>query len=146
MKHVSLNKFYFRFLSFMNKILEVMKSSIQLVLFFNIYNAIKLIKSSPIDVDALMEGTSTSVGQEIFLVDQETQTDLHPVPFHKDETYVWNLWDLRRKAIELANLRRKKTSSAQTLTSYHRLDIASQRYDSHQKNSQTNGTKQVNTE
>ncbi|KAL7031345.1 hypothetical protein ACKWTF_006969 [Chironomus riparius] len=131
---------------YINKILEVMKSSIQLVLFFNIYNAIKLIKSSPIDVDALMEGSSKSYDQEIFSVDQATQTELHPVPFYKDETYVWNLWDLRRKAIELANLRRKKTSSAQTLTSYHRLDIASQRYDLHQKNSQTNKTKKINTE
>ena len=120
-----------------------MKSSIQLVLFFNIYNAIKLLKSSPIDVDALIEGASNSAGHETFSVDQEIQTELHPVQFHKDETYVWNL---RRKAIELANLRRKKTSSAQTLTSYHRLDIASQRYDLHQKNSQTNETKKINTE
>jgi len=104
------------------------------------------LKSSPIDVDALMEGASNSAGHETFSVDQETQTELHPVPFHKDETYVWNLWDLRRKAIELANLRRKKTASAQTLTSYHRLDIASQRYDLHQKNSQTNETKKINTE
>ena len=125
-----------------------MKSSIQLILFFNIYNAIKLIKSSPIDVDALMEGASTSAGQrhETFSVEREIQTELHPVPFYKDETYIWNLWDLRRKAIDLANLRRKKTSSAQTLLSYHRLDIASQRYDSHQKNSQTNETKKINTE
>lgn len=103
-------------------------------------------KSSPIDVDALIEGTSSSTVQEKFSLEQETQTELHPVPYFKDETYVWNLWDLRRKAIELANLRRKKTSSAQTLTSYHRLDIASQRYDSHQKNSQTNESKKINTE
>ena len=123
-----------------------MKSNIQLVLFFNVYNAIKLMKSSPIDVDALIEGTSSSTVQEKFSLEQETQTELHPVPYFKDETYVWNLWDLRRKAIELANLRRKKTSSAQTLTSYHRLDIASQRYDSHQKNSQTNESKKINTE
>lgn len=96
-------------------------------------------KSSPVDVDALIDGTSSSAGQhdEACFVEREIQTELHPIPFHKDETYVWNLWDLRRKAIELADLRRKKTSSAQTSLTYYRLDIASQRYDLHQKDSQT---------
>lgn len=116
-----------------------MKGSIQLIVFFNVYNVIKLMKSSPIDVDALMEGTSSTAGQrESSTVEQEIQTDLHPVPFHKDNTYVWNLWDLRRKTIELADLRRKKTSSAQTSLSYCKFDVASQRNDLHQKNSQTN--------
>jgi hypothetical protein len=82
------------------------------------------------------EGTST---------EREVQTELHPVPYNRDENYVWNLWDLRRKAIELANLRRKKTSSAQTAVSYHRFNIASQRYEDRQKSLQTTRSTEMNT-
>lgn len=76
-------------------------------------------------------------------VEVEIQTELHPVPFEKDEKYVWNLWDLRRKAIELADLRRKKTTSAQTTMTYHRLEMAQQHYESRQKKSQTNANKNI---
>lgn len=108
-----------------------------MILFFNIYNAIKQLKSSPIDVDAVLEGKSTSSGHDTAAIEQETQTELHPVPFLKDETYIWNLWDLRRKVIDLANLRRKRTTSAQTTLSYYRLDMDSQRYDLDEKELQT---------
>lgn len=126
-----------------------MRKSIQLILFFDIYNAIKSMKSWPIDVDALMDGRQSGASggvDEAALVEREIQTDLHPIPFYKDETYVWNLWDLRRKAIELANLRRKKTTSSQTALSYHRLSISSQRLSNRQNSCQTNESKENNTE
>ena len=134
-----------------------MKNKVQLIQFFDIYKAIKLMKSCPIDADTLQQLDRISLastvagggrrrrGEEVSM-EQEVQTELHPLPFHKDETYVWNLWDLRRKAIELANLRRKKTSSSQTALSYHRLEIASQRHEHREKNLQTNDNKEVNTE
>lgn len=37
----------------------------------------------------------------IHSVSQEIQTELHPIPFKKDKDYMWNVWDLRRKAIQL---------------------------------------------
>lgn len=45
-----------------------------------------------------------------------------------------------------ANLRRKKTTSAQTVFSYHKLDIANQRHDHRQKGLQTDTSKEMNTE
>lgn len=107
-------------------------------------------QSCPIDIDALIDrsqsGASRGGPDETVVVEREVQTDLHPVPFHKDETYVWNLWELRRKAIELANLRRKRTSSSQTALSCHRLSIASQRLGNRQNDSQTSESKESNTD
>lgn len=128
-----------------------MRRSIQLILFFDIYNTIKLMKSCPIDIESLMEGGRHSAtggvgGEMAVTMEREVQTELHPVPFHKDENYVWNVWELRRKAIELANLRRKKTSSAQTPLTYHRLSIASQRLENRQNDSQTSESKESNTD
>lgn len=77
-----------------------MLSNVQLILLFNIYNVVKSVKNFQADVDDQVElyeshyNGATSNEREI-------QTDLHPIPYHKDENYVWNLWDLRRKAIEL---------------------------------------------
>ncbi|KAG5684181.1 hypothetical protein PVAND_013421 [Polypedilum vanderplanki] len=51
------------------------------------------------------------------------------------------LWELRKKAIELANLRRKKTTSSQTGLSYHRFEIASEKLENRQNDSQTNENK-----
>ena len=76
-----------------------MLNNVQLILFFDIYNIVKLTRKCCID-DSMDESDvpSGSTSSE-----REVQTDLHPIPCHKDENYVWNLWDLRRKAIELVN-------------------------------------------
>lgn len=127
----------------------MLNTNIQLVLFFDIFKAIKLAKYSQIDVDGILrerEKNALQQNQGKQSVDVEIQTELHPIPFNKDEKYVWNLWDLRRKAIELADLRRKKTTSAQTAVTYHRLDIAQQRYENRQKSLQTRESKESNTE
>lgn len=55
--------------------------------------------------------------------EQEIQTELHPVEYHMDQKYMWNVWDLRRKAIQLANLRKCTTKSAQTVMSYYLNDV-----------------------
>lgn len=79
-----------------------MLENFQLILFFDIYELVKLAKSCQIDADVSIahsdgtkRGTSTT--------EQEVQTELHPVPFNKDDNYVWNLWDFRRKAVELVS-------------------------------------------
>lgn len=121
----------------------MLKKNVQLILFFDIFNEIKLDRSCPIDIDSILQmqrQPSSSKSVEV-----EVQTELHPVPFYKDEKYFWNLWDLRRKAIELADLRRKKTTSAQTAMTYHRLDVAQQLYETRQKSLQTRESKESNT-
>ena len=44
-----------------------------------------------------------------------------------------------------ANLRRKKTTSAQTSMSYHKLEIGMQSVELRQKELQTNSNKEINT-
>lgn len=60
--------------------------------------------------------------------DGGTQTDTHPVESHIDRAYEWNEWALRRKALQLADIRRKQTHSTQTLQSYLRRESSSQTY------------------
>lgn len=57
-----------------------------------------------------------------------TQTDTHILPPTIVRSYEWNEWELRRKAIQLANLRQKMTHSVQTDLSHMRRDNASQVY------------------
>lgn len=79
-----------------------MLDNVQLILLFDVYNIIKLTKVNQFDDDDLVnQSQSSSSGATS--VEREVQTELHPVPYHKDENYVWNLWDHRRKAIELVS-------------------------------------------
>lgn len=60
--------------------------------------------------------------------DNSTQTDTHILPPMTLRSYEWNEWELRRKAIKLANLRQKITHSVQTDLSHMRRDNSSQVY------------------
>ncbi|XP_029705204.1 cilia- and flagella-associated protein 206-like isoform X1 [Takifugu rubripes] len=55
-----------------------------------------------------------------------TQTVLHPVATNIVRTYEWNAWELRKKAIRLANLLTKATQSTQTHLSSLRRENATQ--------------------
>ncbi|XP_055455391.1 cilia- and flagella-associated protein 206 [Psammomys obesus] len=57
-----------------------------------------------------------------------TQTDTHLLPPNVMRSYEWNEWELRRKAIKLANLRQKMTHSVQTDLSHMRRESSSQVY------------------
>lgn len=74
--------------------------NVQLILLFDIYNVIKASRHSDLDLELAGDETN-SVHGGAASTEREIQTDLHPVPYNKDAGYVWNLWDLRRKAIEL---------------------------------------------
>ncbi|RVE71057.1 hypothetical protein OJAV_G00070760 [Oryzias javanicus] len=58
--------------------------------------------------------------------DSGTQTDIHPVEANIDKSYEWNEWELRRKALQLVNLRKKVTHSSQTNQSHMRRENATQ--------------------
>nr|XP_048276520.1 cilia- and flagella-associated protein 206 [Myodes glareolus]XP_048276521.1 cilia- and flagella-associated protein 206 [Myodes glareolus]XP_048276522.1 cilia- and flagella-associated protein 206 [Myodes glareolus] len=60
--------------------------------------------------------------------ESSTQTDTHILPPTTVRSYEWNEWELRRKAIRLANLRQKMTHSVQTDLSHMRRDNSSQVY------------------
>ncbi|XP_055728956.1 cilia- and flagella-associated protein 206-like isoform X1 [Salvelinus fontinalis] len=60
--------------------------------------------------------------------DSSTQTDTHLLETNIVKSYEWNEWELRRKAIKLANLRSKVTHSMQTNLSHMRRDNVTQTY------------------
>jgi hypothetical protein len=77
-----------------------------------------------------------------------TQTDTHIAYDSKpfiDLKYRWNEWDLRRQALQLCNLRQKKTKSIQTVsTSHFRRDAMVQCW-VHGKTSATQTRKETGT-
>ncbi|NXP28173.1 CF206 protein, partial [Scytalopus superciliaris] len=60
--------------------------------------------------------------------DSGTQTDTHILPPTIVTSYEWNEWELRRKAIKLANLRRKLTHAMQTDLSHMKRENFTQVY------------------
>ncbi|XP_055492025.1 cilia- and flagella-associated protein 206 isoform X2 [Leucoraja erinacea] len=60
--------------------------------------------------------------------DSSTQTDTHILEPNIVRSYEWNEWELRRKAIQMANLRQKVTRYMQTTLSHMRRDNTSQVY------------------
>lgn len=73
----------------------------------------------------------TSIGshQKVTIkCDSGTQTDTHFMESNIVKSYEWNEWELRRKAIKLANLRQKLTHSTQSNRSNFRRDSATQVY------------------
>ncbi|KAE8278031.1 Cilia- and flagella-associated protein 206 [Larimichthys crocea] len=55
-----------------------------------------------------------------------TQTDIHPLETNIVKSYEWNEWELRRKAIHLADLLTKQTHSTQTDLSHMRRENVTQ--------------------
>ncbi|CAD7701880.1 unnamed protein product [Ostreobium quekettii] len=64
----------------------------------------------------------TSITRERLSCDFGIQTPTHFEECHIDVDYEWNVWALRRRALELANLRGKATHSCQTHLSHFRRD------------------------
>ncbi|XP_073934537.1 cilia- and flagella-associated protein 206 isoform X2 [Castor canadensis] len=64
----------------------------------------------------------------ITMCESSTQTDTHILSPTIVRSYEWNEWELRRKAIKLANLRQKITHSVQTDLSHMRRENSSQVY------------------
>ncbi|XP_020945434.1 cilia- and flagella-associated protein 206 isoform X2 [Sus scrofa] len=81
----------------------------------------------------------------ITMCESSTQTDTHLLPPTIVRSYEWNEWELRRKAIKLANLRQKVTHSVQTNLSHMRRENCSQVYPSKTASTQSlrEGSSQV---
>ena len=63
------------------------------------------------------------------LMDKGCQTVDHIYPNgYIDPNYVWNEWELKKRAIKLADIKKKKTVSTQTLLSHLRRENETQVY------------------
>lgn len=89
-------------------------------------NLLKLTAVFPLaSVTALVEGALAGVGSAATM-EMDCQTDTHFVESHIDPSYEWNEWALRRRGVQLANLRQKRTHSTQTTLSHFRSESESQ--------------------
>ncbi|XP_053143263.1 cilia- and flagella-associated protein 206 isoform X2 [Hemicordylus capensis] len=84
-----------------------------------------------------LRSTDKRMMKPITKCDSSTQTDTHILPPTIVKDYEWNEWELRRKAIKLANLRQKLTHSVQTNLSHMRRDNSSQVYPPKDSSTQT---------
>nr|CCA20014.1 conserved hypothetical protein [Albugo laibachii Nc14] len=77
-------------------------------------------------------------------VDASTGTPVHFIEKHWDSQYDWNEWSLRRKALQIANLRKCKTVSSQTGLSQFRQEASTQVYLPRIAGTQTRRNKETN--
>merc|ERR1712159_135875 len=81
--------------------------------------------------------TGSNKTRPILKRESGVQTDTHFYESHIDPEYHWNEWELRRKAIRLANLTHKITHSTQTNLSHFRRENETQVYLPKENDSQT---------
>lgn len=101
---------------------KIIKMRPAFIIFFNLFDEMKNQKSER-SLSTSTDEDETSRAFDRINQDQGIQTELHPIPYYKDYSYTWNLWDLRKRAIKLADIKKCKTHSAQTDISYHRINF-----------------------
>lgn len=99
-------------------VIEVARAHPELIVFLDIFDDVKLYRNDFHRVQSTVIQRPTT---EI-----DTQTELHPVTSCIDQNYTWNVWDFRRKAIQLANIRKCQTTSAQTFVTFERFGVSTQ--------------------
>jgi len=88
---------------------------------------------------AIVEASVGSAGGDgMTMCDSDCQTPTHFQESNIDPKYEWNEWALRRRGLQLANLRGKRTHSTQTATSHFRRENETQVYEHKEKESNTN--------
>lgn len=78
--------------------------------------------------EAFAPGERAVAPEPLLLADQSVQTELHPEPPPEDPEFSWNEWQMRRRALLLADLRSRRTHGVQTERSHLRRDTSSQMY------------------
>lgn len=75
------------------------------------------------------------------MLDQGLETPLHFIDSHLDPNYHWNEWVLRKKALQMADIRKRQTTGAQTDHSNFKRDNETQVYLPKDEDTQTLVTK-----
>lgn len=117
-------------------VIEMARTNPGLYLLLNIHGEAKKYRDEYHRVERI-EGPTKSC-------DIDCQTDVHPIVTNINKDYTWNVWNLRRKAIQLANLRKCQTHSTQTDCSYERFATRTQTWPLKSSNCQTKHDAAVN--
>ena len=111
--------------NYMGEVIDICRKSPELI------HLLKLQEEFPdINIAALLQGREGqapmfSVATKM-TVDKDAQTPLHFMDKNIVPGYRWNEWDMRREALQMANIRKMKTVSTQTVLSNFRRDNETQ--------------------
>jgi hypothetical protein len=75
-------------------------------------------------VNQAIEGTLNNR----LMLDKGVETPTHFTEKNFDPNYYWNEWELRKRAIQMANIRKTQTRGDQTTLSNFRVDSDAQTY------------------
>eukprot|EP00658_Telonema_sp_P-2_P021866 TRINITY_DN18719_c0_g1_i3.p1 TRINITY_DN18719_c0_g1~~TRINITY_DN18719_c0_g1_i3.p1 ORF type:complete len:579 (+),score=151.62 TRINITY_DN18719_c0_g1_i3:224-1960(+) len=101
-------------------------------------NLLKLQEIFPTaSVAALVAGSLGNDTGKDMCMESGCQTDTHAIESHIDPSYEWNEWALRRRGVQLANLRQKRTHSTQTNLSHFRSETETQTWVQKEKEQNT---------
>ena len=92
----------------------------QMILLLRVDDVFRELGLTLIHVDPEQKGKSTKI-----MLDSGAQTADHYDKFI-DHNYCWNEWELRRKAIQMANIRNMTTTGTQTADSIYKVENQSQ--------------------
>lgn len=85
----------------------------ELVIFFDMHDWLQPHRFS-MEQLTRADGSGQHISESFEQCSIGIQTDTHPIPYAKDTNYVWNVWDLRRTAVKLANIQKCRTKATQT--------------------------------
>lgn len=103
-------------------VMEQCRKNPELIHFLRMEESFKNVKLSLV-AQAVESGIKNKL-----MLDKGVDTPLHFVQKNIDPNYCWNEWELRKKAIQMANIRKTQTRSDQTILSNFRVDSDTQTY------------------
>ncbi|XP_014487436.1 PREDICTED: UPF0704 protein C6orf165 homolog [Dinoponera quadriceps] len=121
-----------------------------------VYEALDFVRNHPeyIHLFKLHEEIEAMQNQEEFTKEglqlkvrhnQKVQTDVHILPPYVDKDYTSSVWELKRRALRLANITRCATRSTQTFNSHFRYAVYAQAAPPQDKEVQTRRDNYTNT-
>jgi hypothetical protein len=112
---------------FMNSVINYVKKNSYLINLLNMIDEFPMANLSVLFRDKDLH--TFKYKSSSILVDKAIQTPTHiDENGYIDKDHVWNEWDLKRNAIQLADIMRKKTVSCQTILSHFRRENETQIY------------------
>lgn len=103
----------------------IVSKSPELALFFDVYDLLELNRINPHELN-FSDNQNALKNSNVCSSSVGIQTELHPIPYNKDNNYTWNLWNKRRTAIKLTHLRKCETHSTQTTSTAYRYQFGTQ--------------------
>lgn len=124
----NLRKFMAKPTEYLQRLRQTVQASPELINLLSLRDEFPDIVGADASAGGLVDGTVHPLlaAAPPKMVDAETETPVHFVEKRLDYNYSWNEWDLRRRAVQYANIRKSVTKSQQTQNSHFRATATTQ--------------------